>query len=122
MLSEFINSLHRDRYNVVRDERDAYQQLQDQFSGEMETSSKQLVSSEKEVEVMRRDLDEARRRGDDACDALQNTLLKVGVTEEESKSLETITQIGDFVIGKIDDLHDRLQRTIEEYDKVCLFL
>lgn len=35
-------SLHRDRYMVIRDERDAYQQLQDQFSGQMDFTSKMI--------------------------------------------------------------------------------
>ncbi len=35
-------SMHRDRYMVVRDERDAYQQLQDQFSGQMDFTTKMI--------------------------------------------------------------------------------
>lgn len=34
-MSDWMGSLHRDRYTTVRDERDAYQQLQDQFSSQM---------------------------------------------------------------------------------------
>lgn len=33
-------SMHRDRYMAVHDERDAYQQLQDQFSGQMDFLAK----------------------------------------------------------------------------------
>ena len=70
---------------MVRDERDAYQQLQDQFSGEMEGASKQLVLSEQEREVMRRDISEAKQRGDAAVDALNAALIKFGVIYFVSK-------------------------------------
>jgi uncharacterized coiled-coil DUF342 family protein len=122
MLSELINSLHRDRYNVVRDERDAYQALQDQFSGEMETSSKQLVSSGREMETVKREMDEQRKRADDACEAVQNAILKFQVSDAETNSLTAISQFGDLLNGKIDELNSRLQITIDDYDKVGIAL
>lgn len=50
VMSQWMASLHRDRYMVIRDERDAYQQLQEQFSGQMDFTSKMIeeYSSEKE--------------------------------------------------------------------------
>jgi hypothetical protein len=41
-MSQWMASMHRDRYMVVRDERDAYQQLQDQFSGQMDFTTKMI--------------------------------------------------------------------------------
>ena len=52
VIAEFSSSLHRDRYQLIKDERDAYQQLQDQFSGEMDYASKMIESSSKDNEKM----------------------------------------------------------------------
>ena len=51
-MSEWMGSLHRDRYTTVRDERDAYQQLQDQFSGQMDMTAKMLEESALEKEKL----------------------------------------------------------------------
>jgi hypothetical protein len=51
-MSDWMGSLHRDRYTTVRDERDAYQQLQDQFSGQMDMTAKMLEESSLEKEKL----------------------------------------------------------------------
>jgi hypothetical protein len=47
-----MGAIHRDRYGVVRDERDAYQQLQDQFSGQMDFTTKMMEENGIEKERM----------------------------------------------------------------------
>jgi Flp pilus assembly protein TadB len=58
-MNEWIAHLHRDRYEIIRDERDAYIQLQDQVSGEIHEATKQMESSVQDREQLKIELAEA---------------------------------------------------------------
>ena len=52
VLADWMGSLARDRYQLVLDEKNAYQALQEQFSGEMNYASKMMESSAVDKEKM----------------------------------------------------------------------
>ena len=72
-------SLHRDRYTTVRDERDAYQQLQDQFSGQMDMTSKMLEDSAMEKEKLSFEVAHVQREIASAKLALHQVLTRTTV-------------------------------------------
>jgi hypothetical protein len=80
-LGELISSLHRDRYNIMRDERDAYQAMQAQISGEMHSATEQISVTEQEKARMEQELAEMKGRADLAGDYLNQALQNLGVTE-----------------------------------------
>jgi hypothetical protein len=79
-LGEWIASLHRDRFQVVRDERDAYRQLQDHFSGEMDSANKLVEHTVINKDRLQNELAMAQTQADDSQHALQSALLKLGVS------------------------------------------
>ncbi len=79
-LNDFIASLHRDRYSVLRDERDAYHELQDQFSGEINKASDLVFSSTQERDKTIAEMEISKTKAADAQYALQNILTKFQVS------------------------------------------
>jgi hypothetical protein len=61
VMSQWMASLHRDRYMVVRDERDAYQELQDQFSGQMDFTSKMLEEKSAEKDRLAQEISQGQK-------------------------------------------------------------
>ena len=74
-----MNSLHRDRYNTIRDERDAYQQMQGEFSGQIFTATKQISSSEQDRARMEQEITELQNIADFNLQSIQQSLIELGV-------------------------------------------
>lgn len=69
-----MGAIHRDRYMVVRDERDAYQQLQDQFSGQMDFTTKMMEENGIEKERMMAEISQIQFQLNSALRSLHATL------------------------------------------------
>ena len=93
-IADWVGSLLRDRYNIIKEERDAYRQLQDHFTGEMEVSSRQMKSSTQDMERLLKDVSDARRETEDVLRYIANALSIIGISEEEMKKLTTNAQYG----------------------------
>jgi hypothetical protein len=66
--------LLQDKYHVIRDERDAYQQLQDQFSGEMNFANKQVELSAAERERLQLEIATSTKALETTSAAMKNLL------------------------------------------------
>lgn len=78
-LSEWMNALHQDRYNVIKDQRDAYQHLQIQFSGEINSTKKQAEETAIDKSRMELRVVEANKTAVEATDVLKRVLARTGV-------------------------------------------
>ena len=81
--------VHRERYQTVRDERDAYQQLQDQFSGQIDAMSSTIESCNIEKERLQKELAQtqinqinADEKVSKALLSIQRILTKFGMTDD----------------------------------------
>ena len=81
--------VHRERYQTVRDERDAYQQLQDQFGGQIDIMSNTIETCNAEKERLQNELIQAQidqgnanEKVSKALSTIQRTLAKFGMTDE----------------------------------------
>lgn len=83
VLNQWMTSIHRDRYEVVRDERDAYQQLQEQFSGEIENITKELDATNEDRERLRSELAAVRSGLDDALLRAHGILSELGLSQHD---------------------------------------
>jgi hypothetical protein len=72
--------MQRERYAVVRDERDAYQQLQDQFSSQLDTAFQMVDSSTQEKERLQIEVRQAKKDIDDAKFFIKKIGTVVGVS------------------------------------------
>jgi hypothetical protein len=61
VMSQWMASLHRDRYMVVREERNAYQELQEQFSGQMDFTSKMLEEKSAEKDRLAQEISQGQK-------------------------------------------------------------
>lgn len=120
-ISDWVGSLLRDRYNVIRDERDAYRQLQDHFTGEMEVSSRQAKTSSQDMERLYNDVFEAKKETEEAIRHIATALSIIGISEGEMRQLSSTSQHGAALAKYIRDFinsHDqKLVDQKEEFDK-----
>ena len=72
--------MQRERYAVVRDERDAYQQLQDQFSSQLDTAFQMVDSCTQEKERLQIAVRQAKKDIDDAKFFIKKIGTVVGVS------------------------------------------
>ena len=78
-MNEWIAHFHRDRYEIVRDERDAYLQLQDQFSGEMNEANKRVEMSTLDRDRMMLEVANANRETSRAREIIFTALQNLSV-------------------------------------------
>jgi hypothetical protein len=78
-MSQWMASLHRDRYMVIRDERDAYQQLQDQFSGQMDFTSKMIEEYSAEKERLVQDISKGQKLLENLVNSLKSVFQVLSV-------------------------------------------
>lgn len=64
---------------MVRDERDAYQQLQSQFTGQIDTKSKQIESDAQEKERLLTDFRTVNQIYEESKNAMNRILFRFGV-------------------------------------------
>jgi hypothetical protein len=79
IISEWIASILREKYSVIKDERDAYQQLQDHFSSQMEFSSKMIEDNSNEKEKMTLETTNLQRSIEASLIHIQSALEILGV-------------------------------------------
>lgn len=79
-MTELVSSLLRDRYNTLRDERDAYQGMQAQMSGELHNATEQIYQLEQEKARFEEDIAGMRARADLAMEHLTIALQSLGVS------------------------------------------
>jgi hypothetical protein len=80
VLNDWIASIHRDRYEIVRDERDAYHQLQDQFSGEINDATKIMESSAADRERMQNEISRLQNLSNKSKNTIMNAFSHIGVS------------------------------------------
>jgi myosin heavy subunit len=114
ILSAWITCLHRDRYQVIRDERDAYQQLQDQFSGEMDSATKNIELSALDKERMQIEVAEAKRESEKALQTLQTLLLNMGVSKDEVNNYTCPSLAAHAVSKYSNELKEKLERKVHQ--------
>ena len=107
LLSEWMASFSRDRFHLIKDERDAYQALQDQFSGEMDYASKIIESSASEKEKMQLEVAESRAALDETLCVLQR-LIAVASDAGDANSFT----LGSFNCNDINSACDSLQKIV----------
>jgi hypothetical protein len=79
-LSEWVTSFIRDRYHLVCEERNAYQQMQSLMTGAIDNASSLHKMSEKEREQLEQQLTESSKAYLEARNVLQSTLVELGVS------------------------------------------
>jgi hypothetical protein len=79
-LDEWMTSLLRDRYHVVCEERNAYQQMQFEMTGAIDTQSSLRQTTEIEKKYLESELTRYRREAEDAYTYLQGGLVELGVS------------------------------------------
>jgi K+-sensing histidine kinase KdpD len=97
-MSEWMGSLHRDRYSTVRDERDAYQQLQDQFSGQMDMTAKMLEESAAEKEKLSYEVAAGQREMAEAKLALHQVLTRTTVIAVSDYLTDFFTECISYIV------------------------
>lgn len=80
LLNEWISSIHQDRFMQVRDERDAYKQLQDQFSGEINSHKEKFETSALDKAKMEEELQLANSIASGALNVMKKVLVRFGVS------------------------------------------
>lgn len=119
VLSEWVNALHQ-RYLVVREERDAYQQLQDQFTGEMASANSAMELSAQDRARMLGEIATARLQADDNLAAMQRVLVHLGITEEGMRALSgRPARAGEAVLAAIKESQEKHDRQLFELNEVC---
>jgi hypothetical protein len=87
-LREWVAVIQRDRYEAIRDERNAYVALQEQFSGELEKVNKSKEMSDASKEDLVRQIAAIQTAHDDLSVAMQRVLSLFGSTEEDMQRVQ----------------------------------
>lgn len=116
--------VHRERYQTIRDERDAYQQLQDQFSGQIDIMSSTIETCNIEKERLQKELIEsqidqgnANEKVSKALSTIQRTLAKFGMTDESMSNTIDLDIATTMLTKSIHDLKEKIDNQINESDK-----
>jgi hypothetical protein len=96
-MSQWMAAIHRDRYMVVRDERDAYQQLQDQFSGQMDFTTKMMEENGIEKERLTQEIAQGQKQLDDALRIISEAFATINVSSFHSASSHPVIDSLAFV-------------------------
>jgi hypothetical protein len=88
IMQEWISVIQRDRYDTVKDERNAYLSLQEQFQGELEKINQSVERSEASKEELVRQIATAQTAHDDLQAAIQRILSLFGSTEEDMRRVQ----------------------------------
>eukprot|EP01039_Chlorochromonas_danica_P000856 gene856-931_t len=113
-LNEWITSFIRDRYHAVRDERNAYQQMQFEMTGAIDQASTQRKMSEREREELEKQLKQANQQYLDTRAVVQNLLVIMGITEDEMAKLTDAGKIGQRLKNGIAKMKEDYERKLEE--------
>ena len=116
--------VHRERYQTVRDERDAYQQLQDQFGGQIDIMSNTIETCNAEKERLQNELIQAQidqgnanEKVSKALSTIQRTLAKFGMTDENMSNTIDLDIATTMLTKSIHDLKEKIDNQINESDK-----
>ena len=110
--NEWINSIQRDRFHNVREERDQYFGMQENYLTQMNevTQSTSIMSEEKESLQMERDY--ARQQVDDTFRMIQRLLAVVAIGDDDLIDPSLCDSIGpasEALERKINELRTRLE-------------
>ena len=83
-IADWMSAFKRDRYLLVRDERDAYQELQDQFSSQINASTIHTETLESDNERLGLDIAEARKKEEDSKIVIQKLLTLIDNSNSSS--------------------------------------
>lgn len=117
VLREWINCIHRERYQIIRDERDAYQQLQDQFSGEMASATMEIQESTIDKERLQLEIAHSRLAADDSLVAMQRVLIVIGTDEEKMRGLNSAPKASDAIIASIKRSREQHERALYDLEQ-----
>ncbi len=113
-LDNWVNSIHNGRFAVLRDERDAYQQLQVGFGGQIEKINDDLEASKRNNEKIQYELLEAKKVNDDMLHALQRLIAVVSDGDEnvffDAGSCDSISSAILTLEKKVLGLSERVQK------------
>ncbi len=79
-LNDWSSSLTRDRYHTIREERNAYQQMQFEMTGAIDDASKRHKDTLREREKLEQRLYQAEQYCSSARGVLQSILVELGVS------------------------------------------
>ena len=88
-LHDWVSRASRERYENVRDERDAYQALQDNFNSELEDINRSITDTEASKEDLMQQLAASKTAHDDLLASLQRILTMFGTTEEDMQRVRS---------------------------------
>ena len=76
VVNDWISAVKRDRFQLVKDERDAYQALQEQFSGQINASANIQEAMERDKERLLLEVAETRKQAEDVVITIQRLFLR----------------------------------------------
>ena len=116
--------VHRERYQTVRDERDAYQQLQDQFGGQIDMMSNTIETCNVEKERLQQELIQAQidqgnanEKVSKALSTIQRTLAKFGMSDESMSNTVDLDIATARLTKSINDMKEKIDNQVNESDK-----
>ena len=109
-LSDWLNSLNRDRYNHVCEERDAYQGMQSELTGVLDSASTMQIEQEKEKLQVEGELRVVDHNYSEALTVMRDVLVTLGITEEDMNTVsESSKKMGNMLKAGILDMRNRMQ-------------
>jgi hypothetical protein len=116
--------VHRERYQTVRDERDAYQQLQDQFSGQIDAMSSTIESCNIEKERLQKELAQtqinqinADEKVSKALLSIQRILTKFGMTDDSMSGTTDLDVAATLLMKAVNDTKEKFEIQTNESDR-----
>eukprot|EP01033_Poteriospumella_lacustris_P001517 gene1517-1094_t len=113
-LTEWMTALIRDRYHTVVEERNAYQAMQSEMTGAIDTQSSLAKSREQQRQQLEQEVEKHRHLYLDAFNYLQISLVELGITDDEMARLSDVHKLGTELKHRIVALRDLFHRQMEE--------
>jgi len=82
VLGEWMTAVQRERYNLVKEERDMYHSMQLHFSSEMEEKNKNINARDNEKVDMEKTVADANQQAEDAFNTIKRLLAVVAVNDD----------------------------------------
>ena len=116
-LSEWSTKIQRDKFNVVKEERDQLASSQAEFAGLMSTRNKENETAAADKDKMMQEISRASQINEENISQMRRILLRFGISENDMKKHDSGAKICDSIQVQIDKLRDANDRTVKDMRK-----
>lgn len=117
IINDWMGSIHRERYTVIRDEKNAYQQLQDGFGSQMDFAMRLVETANNEKDTIANGLNTLKMSVQNSLNILASTLKFLGVNDAIDPKTEDLEVACKKLHENVVDVKTNQERVFIDYQQ-----